>query len=320
MSEKHVVQGKAEAHGGRVVVFGYGTLAAAAVTALGSAGAHVIAVVAPSNRSGDDVDFIKQFARTAGIPVLVQPPRKAIAPFVQDLKRLDPDVIVVWSYPMILPRDVIEVPREGTVNVHGGLLPEYRGGHVMQWAIINGEPETGVALHYMDEGIDTGPIIAQRRFPIEPDDDAATVREKLKESGTALLTQWWSAISQGQAPKEKQNEATAKYYRLRTIDDGLINWDASGTEVCNLVRALVRPWPGAFTILNEKKLVIWKCRLLPEEASGEPGLVAHVDAEGARVFTRDRGVLIETAELDGECMTGLDLKRIMQAGNRLGRE
>lgn len=318
MSEKTVVQGKADAHGGRVVVFGYGTLAAAAVTALGLAGAHVIAVVAPSNRSGDDVDFIKQFARTAGIPVLVQPPKKAIAPFVQDLTRLDPDVMVVWSYPMILPRDVIEVPREGTVNVHGGLLPEYRGGHVMQWAIINGESETGVALHYMDEGIDTGPIIAQRRFPIEPDDDAATVREKLKESGTALLTQWWPAISQGQAPKEQQDEATAKYYRLRTIDDGLINWDASGTEICNLVRALVRPWPGAFTILNEKKLVIWKCRLLPEETSGEPGLVGHIAAEGARVFTRDRGVLIETAELDGERMTGLDLKRIMQAGNRLG--
>ena len=318
MSEKNVVQNKAEAHRGRVIVFGYGALAAAAVAALLSAGAEVIAVVAPSNRSGDDVDFIKDFACTAGIPVLVQPPRKTIAPFVQDLKRLDPDVIVVWSYPMILPPDVIEVPREGTVNVHGGLLPEYRGGHVMQWAIINGESETGVALHYMDEGIDTGPVIAQRRFPIERDDDAATVREKLKEAGMALLKEWWPAISQGRAPREKQDEATAKYHRLRTIDDGLINWHASATEVCNLVRALVRPWPGAFTILNKKKLVIWKCRLLVQETSGVPGLVVQVDAQGARVCTRDRDVLIETAELDGERMTGLDLKRIMQAGTCLG--
>ena len=318
MSEKQVGQNRAEAHRGRVVVFGYGALAAAAVTALVSAGAHVIAVVAPSNRSGDDVDFIKEFARTQGLPVLVQPPRKAIGPFVQDLKTLDPDVILVWSYPMILPRDVIEVPREGTVNVHGGLLPEYRGGHVMQWAIINGESETGVALHYMDEGIDTGSIIAQGRFSIEEADDAATVREKLKETGMALLREWWPAISEGRAPKQRQDETAAKYYRLRTIDDGLIKWNASGREVCNLVRALVRPWPGAFTFLNERKLVIWTCRLLPEDTSGPPGLVVQIDEQGARVCTGDRRVLIETAELEGEQFNGLDLKRIMPVGNRLG--
>lgn len=318
MSEKESVRDTAGARGGRVIVFGYGELGAAAVTALVSAGAQVVAVVAPSNRSGDDVLFIKEFARTQRLPVLVQPPRKAIEPFVLDLKKLEPDVIVVWSYPMILPLDVIQVPRQGTVNVHGGLLPEYRGGHVMQWAIINGEVETGVALHYMDEGIDTGPIIAQGRFPIQQDDDAATVRQKLKTTGIALLQEWWPAIAEGRASKIPQDETKATYHRLRTQDDGVIDWSVTSTAICRLVKALVRPWPGAFTFLNGRKLVIWKSRALQGSAGGPPGLVTQIDEQGARVLTGDGAVLIEESEMDGRRSVGMQVQQILRVGDRVG--
>lgn len=318
MSEKESVRDTAGARGGRVIVFGYGELGAAAVTALVSAGAQVVAVVAPSNRSGDDVLFMKEFARTQRLPVLVQPPRKAIEPFVLDLKKLEPDVIVVWSYPMILPLDVIQVPRQGTVNVHGGLLPEYRGGHVMQWAIINGEVETGVALHYMDEGIDTGPIIAQGRFPIQQDDDAATVRQKLKTTGIALLQEWWPAIAEGRASKIPQDETKATYHRLRTQDDGVIDWSVTSTAICRLVKALVRPWPGAFTFLNGRKLVIWKFRALQGSAGGPPGLVTQIDEQGARVLTGDGAVLIEESEMDGRRSVGMQVQQILRVGDRVG--
>lgn len=318
ISDGTYASAEGDMNSGRVVVFGYGELGSAAVTALGSAGAQIVAVVVPSNRSGDDVVFMTNFARNQGLPVLVQPARKAIGPFVQELRALEPDLMVVWSYPMILPREVIAVPRRGTINVHGGLLPEYRGGHVMQWAIINGEAETGVALHYMDEGIDTGPIIAQGRFPIQQDDDAATVRQKLKTTGIALLQEWWPAIAEGRAPKIQQDETKAKYHRLRTQDDGVIDWSAASTAVCRLVKALVRPWPGAFTFVNGRKLVIWRSRPLQVSAGGQPGLVTQVDEQGAIVLTGDGQVLIEDSEVDGQRNVGMQLQKILRVGDRLG--
>ncbi len=137
------------------IVFSYGDMGTAAFAALAEAGAQVLALVLPSNRVGPDVEIARAAAREAGLPVRVQPPRDRIDPFVRELETLAPDAIVIWSYSMILPAAVIGVPRRGCVNVHGGLLPSYRGPHVMQWAIINGETETGVTLHYVDAGIDT---------------------------------------------------------------------------------------------------------------------------------------------------------------------
>ena len=302
----------------RVIVFGYGELGVAAIEALASAGAHIQAVVVPSNRTGDDVEFIKSYARNHGLQLLIQPPRKTVEPFVGELRRIDPDLILVWSYPMILPRSVIEVPHLGSINVHGGLLPQYRGGHVMQWAIIKGESETGVAVHYMDEGIDTGPIVAQEHFPIESDDDALTVRQKLRVTGVRLLKAWWPAIAEGRAPRDKQDESKARYYPLRTSDDGVIDWGASSYDIHNLVRALVRPWPGAFTFVENEKLIVWKSRILPGQGESVPGVVAMVDQSGAYVHTGDSELVIEVAERGGSRLEGAQLRQILPVGVRLG--
>src|SRR5439155_9931615 len=152
------------------VFFGYGPFATAGIDALVASGARLAALVVPSNRTGADVELVRARAVHEGLPVWVQPPRDARAPFVDVLRSAAPDAIVVWSYSLLLPGDVLAVPRRGAVNVHTGLLPEYRGGHVLQWALLNGEHETGVTLHYMDEGLDTGPIVAQTRFPIADED------------------------------------------------------------------------------------------------------------------------------------------------------
>jgi len=303
-----------------VVVFSYGDIGSAAIATLADVGAQILALVLPSNRVGPDVEIARAAARAAGLPTLVQPPRERVEPLVEELRVLAPDVIVIWSYPMILPRSVIEVPRRGCVNVHGGLLPDYRGPHVMQWAIINGESETGVTLHYADAGIDTGPVIAGERVPIDPEDDAPAVRGKLQKAGSRLLRAWWPTIADGTAPRVPQDESRAKYYPLRTPEDGRIDWTAPATTIHNLVRALAAPWPGAFTRLGTEKLVLRRVAVLAgESASTRPGIVGSVDGRGARVGTGRGELLIVNAEIGdrvagpGE-LAGLGLAR----GTRLG--
>lgn len=285
----------------RVLVFGYGELGVAAIETLSTVGAQVLGLVLPSNRAGLDVETARAFCAERSLPVLLQPPRSRCEPFIEQLRSLAPDLILVCSYSMILPPSILEIPRAGCVNLHGGLLPEYRGAHVMQWAIINGERETGMTLHYMDEGVDTGPVIAEERFPIEWEDDAASIRGKLKDAGIRLIKEYWRAISSGTAPRIPQDESRARHYRLRTPEDGLIDWSRTSTEIYNLVRALVHPWPGAFTFLRGRKIVVRS--LVPAEASAHverrPGLVCRVEQGGlVRVMTGDGEVLISEAEVD----------------------
>jgi methionyl-tRNA formyltransferase len=304
----------------RVVVFGYGELGAAAVDAARAAGARVAALVLPSNRDGPDVELARGHARLRRLPVLTQPARKQAGPFVEQLRGLEADLLVVWSYSMILPPAVLDAARLGGVNVHGGLLPEYRGGHVMQWAIINGEAETGVTLHHLDEGIDTGPVIARARFPIGAEDDALSVRRRLKAAGERLLARWLAAVADGSAPRVPQDEARARYYRLRTPEDGRIDWSSPGAAIANLVRALVAPWPGAFTFIRGKKLVVRRATPVDSApAGGVPGRVLAVEDAGARVTTGKGDLWIRGAEVDGEALGPEGLGRAgVSAGTVLG--
>jgi methionyl-tRNA formyltransferase len=309
-----------------VIVFGYGELGAAALEALSGAGARALALVLPSNRAGADVELARACARERGVAVLVQPPRREVGPFAEELRRLAPDVLLVWSYSMILPRAVLDVPPLGVVNLHGGLLPEYRGGHVMQWAIVNGERETGVTLHFVDEGVDTGPVIAEERFPIEWGDDAATLRLKMKAAGVRLIERFWPLVAAGRAPRRAQDESRARYWRLRTPADGLIDWSATSAGVYNLVRALVRPWPGAYTFWRGRKIVVRRVEPIGSETFGpsdgarrEPGTVCGIDEAGVRVATGDGRVLIREAEFEGEGAPGRDLRGLgLSVGDRLG--
>jgi methionyl-tRNA formyltransferase len=306
----------------RVIVFGYGELGAAAIEVLAGAGADVGALVLPSNRSSPDVDLARSFAEGRGLAVIVQPPRKQIEPFVARLRDLDPDLILVWSYSMILPAPVLGVPRGGCVNLHGGLLPHYRGGHVMQWAIINGEAETGVTLHYMDEGVDTGPVVAEHRFRIEPEDDAASIRLKLRDAGVRLIGEWLPRLLAGTAPRVPQDETCARYYRLRTAEDGLIDWSAPSAEINNLVRALVSPWPGAFTFRGGQRIIVRRASQATPANGGRlaPGTVCAVEDEGVCVATGDGEIIIREAEVGGRVTGGREMKALgFRVGEVLGR-
>jgi methionyl-tRNA formyltransferase len=296
---------------GGVVFFGYGDLAVAGIDALTSAGASIAAVVVPGNRAGADIAIIEREAERRRLPLWIQPPRRDHALFLEALRAVSPDVIIVWSYSMILPPDVLAVPRHGAVNVHGGLLPGYRGGHVTQWAIINGETESGATLHYMDDGIDTGPVIASARFTIEEEDDASHVRAKLRSAGGALLEQWWPRIADGTAPRIPQDDSRARYWRLRTPEDGRIAWTMRADDICRLVRALACNVPGAFIDVNGARISIRRAQLLRAGDSKAPGAVVGVDARGVRIAASGGDVLVTEAVTGGRVVTGEALASLM---------
>jgi UDP-4-amino-4-deoxy-L-arabinose formyltransferase/UDP-glucuronic acid dehydrogenase (UDP-4-keto-hexauronic acid decarboxylating) len=283
----------------RVVVFGYGPLALAALDTLERLGVAPVGVVVPGNRRGADVDLVAARATSDGVPLLVQPPRKAIPPFLDAVDRLQPDLLLVWSYSMLLSPELIARARLGAVNVHGGLLPEYRGGHVMNWAIANGEQETGTTLAYLDDGIDTGPVIAERRFPIEWRDDAVSVREKLRAAGETLLETWWPSIENGTAPKVPQDESRARYHRMRTAEDGRIDWSSTNIAIYNLVRALAAPWPGGFSGVGDTRIVLRRVEPVDVVGAAAPGTVIQCDADGIIVAAGSGAVRLVACEIDG---------------------
>lgn len=281
----------------RTAFFGYGDLGIAGLDTLLAAGAAVCVVVIPGNRSDADVASLREEAQRRGIPVLVQPPRHQADAFVDTLRRLAPDLIVIWSYSMILPPAVIGLPRLGAVNLHGGLLPQYRGAHVTQWAIINGEREFGVTLHYVDEAIDTGPVVAEQRFALYDDDDALTVKRKMKDAGSTLLRTWWPRLLDRTAPRVPQTDAGARYWPLRTPEDGRITWGLSADTICRHVRALAANWPGAFVDVEARRIAVRRAVALPGAApDATPGEVLSANADGVRVATGDGDLLILAAE------------------------
>ena len=297
-----------------VAFFGYGTLAVAGLDALSTAGARVSAVVVPGNRSGDDVDIVRAAATQRTARVLVQPARREIAPFVETLHTLAPDFIVVCSYTMILPQAVLAVPTRGAVNLHGGTLPEYRGGHVMQWAIINGERQFGVALHHLDEGVDTGPLIAEARFPLDEHDDACSVRQKIRQAGTGLLILWWPRLVDGTAPRVAQDSSRARVWPMRTVEDGRLEWTMSAATIARTVRALRCNTPGAFVDVASRRLSIRQAQACaPQVAPVDPGRVVAVDRESVRVAAVDGDVQIRSAEIDGAPATLETVARLLAA-------
>lgn len=166
--------------------------------------------------------------------------------FVKQIKRLDPDLIIVCSYSMLLHPDILEIPSMGAVNIHGALLPEYRGCNPIQWALINDESETGVTMHYMSAGFDSGDIVAQKRVPILDDDTWVVVLERIGVATDQLLEEQIPKLLSGTNNRSPQDEHYANYFRRRKPEDGQFEWTWKARQIYNLIRALVKPHPGAF--------------------------------------------------------------------------
>lgn len=175
---------------------------------------------------------------------------------VAEIRNLSPDLIAVVSYRQILGKPIIDIPAWGVINLHGALLPKYRGASPINWVLINGEVETGVTIHFIDEGVDTGDIIAQRTIPVAFDDDAVTLFEKITTVGVELFEEVIGHFAAGRVPRRPNRKELGSYFRRRRPEQGAIKWQGDALSVYNTIRALVPPFPGAFTYLGSTRIVI----------------------------------------------------------------
>ena len=216
---------------------------------------------------------VKVAAKELNLAVL-QPKRVREPEFIETLRGLKPEAIVVAAYGQILPKELLSLPRYGCINIHASLLPLYRGAAPINWAIIRGDRETGNTIMLMDEGMDTGAILKQERMPIEARDTTGTLTEKLSLLGARLITDTLPLIQAGKlAPMQQDNEMAVPAPLLKK-EDGLIDWNLSAAAIHNRVRGL-SPWPGAYTFLDGKIVKI----IETEAASGtaEPGMIVGMD-------------------------------------------
>ena len=241
------------------------------------------AVTQPDKPKGRDLKPqpppVKVLAQKLNLPIL-QPPKARDENFISQLRTLQPNLIVVVAYGHILPPAILDLPQFGCLNVHTSLLPKYRGAAPIQWAIANGETETGVTIMKMDAGMDTGGILSQRRTPILPHDDSATLHHRLAQLGAELLVETIPGYVAGKILPAPQPD-DASYAPKIKKEDGHINWNLSAQTILNRLRAFV-PWPGAFTFLKSEPrpclLKIWKAVVV--EKTGEPGEILSADQHG----------------------------------------
>ena len=208
-----------------------------------------------------------------------QPERVRKPNFVRILKHLAPDVIVVAAFGQLLPQTVLDIPPCGTINLHPSLLPKYRGAAPIQWALINGETETGVTLMLLDAGEDTGDIICSERILIGDTDTVLTLSEQLANLGAKRLVQVLSDIQGNAPPATPQNNAEATHAPRLTKETGYINWNQPATAIHNLVRGTAI-WPGAYTFFREDiRLKIVSCQPHPQELAGPPGTLEIIEKQ-----------------------------------------
>jgi methionyl-tRNA formyltransferase len=253
----------------RIIFMGTPEFAVAPLSALLARGDAIVAVVCqPDRPQGRHLQTIatpvSQVATARGIPVL-QPEKVRTPEFAAALRAFDPDLIVTAAYGRILPPDILAIPRLGCLNLHASLLPRYRGAAPINWCLIRGERQTGVTIMLMDEGMDTGAILARRSLPIPDDIDAGQLSQQLAHLGAELLPAVVDDWVAGRLSPVAQNEAEASYAPILTRETGLIDWQASAATVHNLIRGTA-PWPGASTWCGDKRLKIHQARVCADDS------------------------------------------------------
>jgi methionyl-tRNA formyltransferase len=287
----------------RIVVFGYHTIGYRCLKELLDRGEEICAVVTHQDDPHEHVWFesVVELAQASGVPVL-SPNTPNTPAIVSHITTLQPDLILSFYYRRLLCQALLAIPRLGAINLHGSLLPRYRGRAPVNWVLVNGETYTGVTLHYMIQQADAGDIIAQRVVPIAFEDTALMLFERVAQAAVELLRETFPLIKAGLASRTPQDPARATYFGGRTPDDGRIDWSRSALGLYNLVRAVTTPYPGAFTACRGKKLYVWSSRLILDRA-GEPwppGTIVGVQNGGCRVATGEGHLLLTLVQGEGE--------------------
>ncbi len=305
----------------KIVFMGTPDFAVATLQALVTAGHEVCLVMTqpdrPKGRHGElQKSDVRIAAEKYGIPVRTPLRLRKDAEAIAELKALQPDAIVVTAFGQILPKEVLEIPRLGCINVHASLLPKYRGAAPIQWAVLNGDAESGVTTMMMNEGLDTGDILMTEKLTLNPKETGGSLFDRLAVLGGDLIVKTLVALAAGNCPRTPQDDAKASKVSVFTKTFGLISWAESAVVLERKVRGL-NPWPSAYTYLSGKQLKLWDtavCGNLPEgsrllgradleksravlEKAGDPGekTLDWKEAEGS-FYTDGTGLYVQTGE------------------------
>nr|WP_314265310.1 bifunctional UDP-4-amino-4-deoxy-L-arabinose formyltransferase/UDP-glucuronic acid oxidase ArnA [uncultured Moellerella sp.] len=294
----------------KAIVFAYHDIGCVGLKALKKAGFDIQAVFTHTDDPNEN-HFYSSVARvSAEMELPVYAPDDVNHPlWVERIRELKADVIFSFYYRDMLNEEVLALAPKGAFNLHGSLLPKYRGRAPINWAVLKGETETGVTLHKMVAKADAGDIVAQQKVTISETDTSLTVHAKVREAAEILLDRVLPQIESGDYTSTAQNESEATYFGRRTAKDGLIDWSRSATEVNNLIRAVTEPYPGAFTYLGANKMIIWRARILTENSDKRPGTVLSTDP--LRI-TCGEGVI--------EVVSGQGVSGLYMQGSRLSTE
>ena len=284
----------------RAVVVAYHEMGCAGIEAVLRNGLEIAAVFTHRDDAGEAQWFgsVAEFCVRHGLSVFA--PDDVNHPLmVEKIRRLEPDILFSFYYRVLLKAPILNIPKFGCLNLHGSLLPKYRGRSPINWAIIHGERETGVTLHYMTERPDDGDIVCQTKAPIGTEDTARVLNRRLVEAAGIMLDEYLPQIERGCAPRIPQDHGSASYFSRRGPDDGAIDWKSSSGAIRNLVRAVTRPYPGAFTYRGDTRIYVWETtQHAAVGTAGQPGSVLSVDPLIVRC---GHGALeVRTAQVDGD--------------------
>ena len=297
----------------RIVFMGTPDFAVSALVSLKEAGHEILACVTqPDKPKGRGkavlMTPVKEKALEYQIPVY-QPARVRDESFQEILRELNPDVIVVAAFGQIIPRSILELPPYGCINIHASLLPKYRGAAPIQWALIDGEKETGITTMQMDEGLDTGDMLLKETVPLEEKETGGSLFDKLSRVGADLCVKALKELEKGTIVPEKQGESPTAYASMLTKEMGKIDWTKDAESIERLVRGL-NPWPSAYTKLNGKTLKIWECKVVRQDASkGECGEILNITKDFLTVQAGKDALEVTELQLEG--------KKRMDAGSFL---
>lgn len=288
----------------KVIFMGTPDFAVPTLRAIHEAGHELLAVVTQPDKPkgrGEKMQFspVKEQALEYGVPVY-QPVRIKKEPeFIERLRALQPEVIVVVAFGQILPKEVLDIPKYGCINVHASLLPKLRGAAPIQWSIINGEEKTGITTMFMDVGLDTGDMLLKEETKISPEETGGSLHDRLAQMGGPLLVRTLEGLEQGSLRREKQKDEDSSYARMLDKALGQLDFSRPAVELERLIRGL-NPWPSAYTHLNGKTMKIWKAEVVSENSERRPGEVCEVTKKRIAVQTGSGVLEITELQLEGK--------------------
>lgn len=287
----------------KVIFMGTPDFSVGTLEALVEAGHEVVLAVTQPDKPkgrGKEMQFtpVKECAMRYGIPVF-QPVKVRQQECIEELRKYEADIMVVVAFGQILPKEILEMTPYGCINVHASLLPKYRGAAPIQWAIINGETESGVTTMQMNEGLDTGDMLLKAVIPFAEDETGGSLHDKLSEAGAKLCVETLEGLQAGSIVPEPQGETTTDYARMLDKQLGNINWKQSAVEIERLIRGL-SPWPSAYTNWNGKIMKIWSAKALEGIKSSEEGTIVKVEKDAFYVQTGEGYLKVEELQIPGK--------------------